>query len=117
LPDPLFKATPLESESSISIVVKLSIGHNEVHLFGLGSLPKLRLVQFSVLSFCTHLCNVPFSATEIDKCHVHKIRAMANGDGLLLERILWPHRHNLSQLSVLKGKTEALVEVLLITRA
>lgn len=83
----------------ITIVVKLSIGRNELaqlvkslaHYYQ-KRFPLLSLVTFFLLptffGHFTYLCNVPFGAAEVDKCHADEIGAVANGDSFLLECVL-----------------------------
>lgn len=52
--------------------------------------------------FLTHLGNVSSCTAEINESHIHKVRAVAHSDRLLLQRVHRAHRHDLSQLHVLR---------------
>lgn len=49
----------------------------------------------------THLSDVFSRTTKINECYINKIRAVTDSHRLLLERILWSHRYDLSQLKIL----------------
>lgn len=62
----------------------------------------LMLTCLCSLHQLTHLCDIPFCATEIHEKYVYEIAAMDNGHSFLLQGVLGSHRNDLTEFRVLE---------------